>query len=140
MDPSTKTFKQSPPKAAPEPIYNSRVDVGLSIIQLKGMIEAMGLSASTPGARGNARHAVLLRRMSDVYDDEDASNSDLSDEDYNPPNDAIAPPPSTEEPFIKVRQRQRGDQKVAVRKFTNPPPLPFFTAPLLPKQGQGFWF
>ncbi|GMH48842.1 hypothetical protein TrRE_jg4174 [Triparma retinervis] len=103
MDPGTKTFKQSPPKAKPAPVYNNRVEPNLSIIQLKGMLEAMGLSASTPGARGDQRHAVLLKRLSDVYDDEDASNSDLSDEDDYPPNDSIAPPSNDDEPYIKRR-------------------------------------
>jgi hypothetical protein len=65
------------------------------------MLEGMGLSASTPGARGDQRHAVLLKRISDVYDDEDASNSDLSDEDDY--RDSVAPPANIEEPYIKRR-------------------------------------
>ena len=79
MDASTKKFKQSPPKKSLIAIvpYNKRVDRSLSMIQLKGRLEAMGIDSGTVGVRGEERHAALFQRLSDAYNEEDVAEDEV---------------------------------------------------------------
>ncbi|GMH94269.1 hypothetical protein TrST_g13692 [Triparma strigata] len=96
MDPASKRLERSPPKKREEAVYNPRVDTSLSVVQLKGKLEAMGIDSSTPGMRGQDRHEALLERLSICYDEDDQESSgeeSYADSDYSGSSGAVGRAP-----------------------------------------------
>lgn len=85
INPTNKKIERSPPKIKEIPVYNERVDRSLSVIQLKGKLEAHGIDSSTPGLRGEDRHDALFEKLSICYDEDDKDSDgeeSYEDSDY----------------------------------------------------------